>query len=883
MRQIEVDRVLGFISKGLSVRIIGASGSGRTSVAKCVAERLEADGVALYSMFATPSLASVPFAGVIGLGLDIRSRMVSVLGMADLFAAQLARSESNVIIIDDAENLDKESLAVVNIVRDRSEVSLVITTSDRPLRTTPSSGLLGNNTEATVQLLPLGFVQVRYLIFSLLGAPADVDVVARVLTGSGGNVRLAVRIVRTAILSERLVLRDGVWSMNGNDLMNEHLHSAVESLFMGLGADEVRALRKISSTGPTPMDQLRATLGETILDHLESEGLISVVAGPEGTPFAAVFPPIVDDYFRSLKKTRGRPGALPGGVDAGDEAGPAAHMSTKTRTHLLNSAVTTIGAEMGGRPAASTRYFQQRLQAMEQSHYETWKGEPNPKNALALLDIYWGAHADDQRIQEILRSTNTSEGSREEILLLTLTAAWWKYSAEHDRDGAIKDLHDFSLVEPDVSAEASIFSEFLQLKREETPGPKKAPTDLHDKSPLEMGPAELTGTYVIIKGLIDLYNFNPEQALKITQSDQIDPHLRKFKEFIHSMGVFLSGETETALGLALEYRQKALDEVDQFAFVSQSYTAVLALLHHGLFDEAEYLMSRTFSLGRHGLFAGVVRTAMFGLSSLKEIGSADSWATGPGIRDISPFPGTDVGLQNLVASRPVSAKAFDLQASQLIERSTKQGFASKAMHTAMFALSLLPGPLVTGVLRKILDDRSIRTHNQLLDIADAAINGNLQRLQHLLDGYVPDGDSYQICMVLRGAGKRWQLSGETSTAQEVRKAGDEFLERFRPIGTLINFKTEFPGSTLTIRETEVAMLVGHQSNYYIAKHFGISIRTVESHISNALRKTDTTTRNQLADLVVNSQEAALIHAMTIPQGDETTGLTTIQNLKADFQ
>jgi DNA-binding CsgD family transcriptional regulator len=59
-------------------------------------------------------------------------------------------------------------------------------------------------------------------------------------------------------------------------------------------------------------------------------------------------------------------------------------------------------------------------------------------------------------------------------------------------------------------------------------------------------------------------------------------------------------------------------------------------------------------------------------------------------------------------------------------------------------------------------------------------------------------------------------------------------------------------SPLTVREIEIAALAGHRSNSEIAEHLGISIRTVENHISNALRKTGSPSRSALFDLVRDS-------------------------------
>ena len=112
--------------------------------------------------------------------------------------------------------------------------------------------MLGRWPEATVSIPPLRYEQVSTLIHEMLGAPADVAVVARVLAKSGGNLRLAARIIEAAMLSDRLVLRDGRWSMSGKTLMNEHLHPTLEGMLHGLTQEEFKALTTFPCTARVP-------------------------------------------------------------------------------------------------------------------------------------------------------------------------------------------------------------------------------------------------------------------------------------------------------------------------------------------------------------------------------------------------------------------------------------------------------------------------------------------------------------------------------------------------------------------------------------------------------------------------------------------------------
>lgn len=845
MHKHKINIVLDYVSKGLGVRIVGAPGSGRTSLLKSVVAKLEEDGATVYTMFAAPALAAVPFAGVLSLGLDLRSRTIGILGIVDLLSVQMARSGVHLLAIDDLENLDRESLAVVDVLRRRNNVPLITTMNDRPFQS-KTSGYLGCIPEATVSLPPLEYEQISKLIMNTLGHPAEVDVVARVLSKSGGNLRLAVRIIQTSVLSERLILKDGLWRLNGTKLMNEHLHGTVEALLQGLRPEEVRALNKMSLLGPSPVDRLVAEVGEDVLDNLEYNGLISVIEGRDDALLAAVFPPIVDEYLRAHTLTSRR--ILQSAVSEHAAAEAGDHPAPAPTDDMLSASVSMLRTEMGSNHAAATRYFQQRRDSFEETHYQTWVRDRSLPNAVAVLSVYWGVPANPHRIQEVLRRTDTDSGELEDLFFFTMSLSWWQFSHEEDLPGAIATMQALSSKEPRLLHEAEAFAAFLTA----THGGMPSDQDHVFADTTELG---LQGSIIpTIKGMLELYRLNPQGALSALDAATGTGSFPNFESFIRGMAMLSSGREEEALVMALACRDKALQDFDQFAFVSQSYIAALALLHHGLFDEAEYLMGRAFSLGKPGFLVDFLHEAMLRLSSLRNAVPATSLGVAEKSqgREVGPLPGLGTGLHDLAASRPASAKAFDERASRIMEKSLTRGFTFEAKHTGLFALGLLPGPRVRNLLQNILDDHGITAHGQLLDIAGAAIDMDLPRLRHLLDTYVLDGDTYQVSMLLRGAEQRCQLSGEPAVASEIRRAAEGFAARFRLVGTLFDFRSEPPGSSLTLREIEVALVAGQQSNQDIAEHFGISIRTVESHISNALRKTDTTTRKQLADLIRNA-------------------------------
>ena len=360
--------------------------------------------------------------------------------------------------------------------------------------------------------------------------------------------------------------------------------------------------------------------------------------------------------------------------------------------------------------------------------------------------------------------------------------------------------------------------------------------------------------------MLEIFRFNPERALSIIDSAEGFESLPRFEPFIRGMALFSSGRIDEALGFALERRDEAMQAVDQFGLVTNSYVAALALLYRGLLDEAGYLMGWTFSVRRPGFLIGSLHNAMLRLSSLKEGANDSSLANQAGrdAPDVGPLPGTGKGIYEMVTNNLTSVDAFDESAGRLMDENLQRGYVLEAVLGGLLLLCLLPGPGIKARLQRLLEQRQISLHDQLLAFADAAIQGDAELVETLQHTYEPDGDLYQISMLLKGSAIRFRLRGDGETAAAMERAARRFVAKFKPGTQYMNFDPETPVSALTVRETEVALLVGNHSNQEIAAQLGLSVRTVESHISNALRKTQTPTRNALFELVR--------YAMDKPQG-----------------
>ena len=86
----EVQRILDFVARGIGVRVVGAPGSGKTSVVRSVMSNLEKTGVAVHYVTGLRTHRSIPYAAIKGLGLDLRPGRSGVFDIADVLTSQLA-------------------------------------------------------------------------------------------------------------------------------------------------------------------------------------------------------------------------------------------------------------------------------------------------------------------------------------------------------------------------------------------------------------------------------------------------------------------------------------------------------------------------------------------------------------------------------------------------------------------------------------------------------------------------------------------------------------------------------------------------------------------------------------------------------------------------
>ncbi len=855
MFEEETRRALDYVARGISVRIVGATGSGRSTVAKGIIAQLEKGGAEVYSLFGARLLRQSPLAGISTLALEMRARHTGPLGLADALAEQLAQRGSRIIVVDDIDLLDNESLAVIDIAQKRSQRPLVMTMDDSPIY--PRNPVFSPERwpEAHIRLGPLRYDQVNKLVTQTLAAPADVDTTAHILMKSAGNPRLVVRMAQSGVLNKLLALSDGQWRMAGHTLWTPDLQGTVEALFHGLGPNELNALHTLSVLGTRTMKCLQTVVDASMLDRLEARGLVAVSEDVNGEICVAANPPLLVDYFRDRHMLSARR-VLASRIENAVEM---LSRPPEEGRHLTPSVAAVVGQlreEAGAGETLTGIHFQEQLREREEAHYALWESEPNMANASAFLKFYWGGPIDAGRIEKVFRRTSTAGARPEHHLVFAMTRALWSIvKGEETSVGAVI-LADYASIHPEWAPEAEAFALFLSASYDQMPDNPDAMFD-------ELGKGHSnTGVLSVVRGMLEVYRFDGQSALKALDEADGFELAANIEPFVRGLALLVAGRLDEALVFSLNQRNISRRALDQFGFIANSYVAAMALTQRGFGLEADYMMSSVFALGRPGFLANSLHDAMLRLAGLraltgsgKKISSLGTQARGD-VADIGPLPGTGKGVFNLFAQRYGDPKAFDDKATELIEGQLSRGYVMEAAYTAVFTLCLLPSGEVLERAERLFKSKRVASHNQFLAIAAAVVENDYQLVGILLDQYEPDADLHAVSLLLTSASKRRLLERDKSSASSFQQLARAFDSRFPTPGphVTLNIGTE-QAQPLSSREAEVAILAGSHTNTEISARLRISLRTVENHISRALKKTGTNSRRSLYEHVRGSRNS----------------------------
>lgn len=553
-----LDESLDAIALRESIVILGRPMSGRSTVLQAVTRHLRENGhdpVLIHGVRGLdPALAPLGLAqmvGPTGRGTD--------LAASGLFTALIDRlgQHDQVLLVDDLDDLDETSVALLEHAVDRTRVAVVATA-----RVGRDDGArLPFPTALRLDMRPLGFEECAELLADHLGAVVEPATVARLMTKSAGLPGLLVRFASAARRAGRLVQRGDLWQAT-SDLWNPGISRVVAAFLGDLSPDLIAGLVRLARRGACDLDAARALVADGVLRELEERQLIEVT--DDEPPVLAISPPLLAEYLRRAATPLVR--AITADGDAA-EVDPATGMS-----------------EVFG-PAALLQARQRRVHALAQAR---WDGDHGPGAAADLIRALIARGVDRREVLRVIEHTDPDAGPPDESQRYREVVARWHAWVDADLPSAAA-LLDGPIRGPDADRArlgAARLASHLASVTAEPWVPR------HSGGASASGPAE-----AVVEALV-VGDGQRAATLLAALPEPIGAEGHTERALWRVQAAALRGEDlDHLLAVTREHRSRALADLDAPGAALHAHAQTTGLFLQGRFAEAEAVLDAVLAIG----------------------------------------------------------------------------------------------------------------------------------------------------------------------------------------------------------------------------------------------------------------------------------------------
>lgn len=265
---------------GFAVFLIAGPGTGKTTLATVISERLSAE-MTVVRLAGSPSMADVPY-GVLapytkGLSLAEARSSVAVLRTLWKYFEDLktGTNRSLLLVIDDAHHLDDATAGVVVDMISAGWASVLAVSRPRPGLPQALNQLWYDGLAERIDVLPLNQPQAAEAISHVLGGAVTQDTIGRLWIQSGGDAVLLDCLVNDAVAARRLIYRNGVWLLVGPVPPDgERVRGVVNSRMLHCTAEEQQALKLIALAEPLQRSLVEEMFGADVVRALRELQLV---------------------------------------------------------------------------------------------------------------------------------------------------------------------------------------------------------------------------------------------------------------------------------------------------------------------------------------------------------------------------------------------------------------------------------------------------------------------------------------------------------------------------------------------------------------------------------------------------------------------------------
>ena len=827
-----VDDIVGYLRDSVSVNLVGLRQSGRSRMARRVAERLQEQGFGVVVVSGVAALADRPLVVLALAGVDVPSGSAasSVSGAVTALSG-LLKPERAVLVVDDADDLDLASCGVVVAARARQPFP-VLSVTRLAGRQSGSALTARLQPGVRVALDPLDFDGLHRVIHRLLPGLVDSSTIARIATLSGGLPGLVEAIVDTGRRTGTIVEdAQTIWRADG-DLWDPRLVQAVEPLVADLTDDELEALAQLSSVGTVTVAQSRELVPDHVFARVNELGLLQVADTSAG-PLVGVFPPLAAEYLRRTRAVaRPAVGAEPDADGQATSLTPRLTL-TSSRAAILNMRIVD--------------YWRAEVDTLRAA----WNADPSVENAVPLFQALNAASSGTAEFAAVIDGTRMDGADPQRSIRFVEWRALYQTLVLDDLDGARGLLAEYRARLPVFTSQLRAGEAILRILVGPVPdaallapaGPDEDPRGEESLDLVRILTAVATGRTA--DALAALPGYTPSHMLYVERN-----------RVAVGLARVVHGDFDEGVEWALRAMAEAEVGQNLAEIYGHAYVAALGLTFAGRLDDLDALLGPVLTLSGTTMLSEHFQIGVLGLASLSAgwRGRPDyAWSlsvqaetTG---RRPGPYPGMLHGVTPLLTGSDGNWVEAGERLWDAVDERLSKGYVAAGVAAAVTAVEFLPdAERATDVVAQ-----ARRAQSPFLvalgDYVAATAAGDPDALAECADDLWDRGArlhsvkaSITRALVLRARG---DVDASVQQAESAWVRSSELGQKCRGLFFRLGMTLG-----LSAREREIALMIANgTSAQKVAASLGLSARTVENYLVNAYRKLSCEGRDDLVRAV----------------------------------
>lgn len=834
---------------GSGIVLCGSAGVGKTRLVREVLARLESTGRPVEWVAATRAAAAIPFGAVSHLLAEDAGDLPGVLRAA----AERFAGGANVIGVDDAHLLDEASAAVIHHLALRAGVTLLVTVRHQEPCPDAVTALWMDAALRRIDLPPLTEVAVDGLLGQSFGEALDVLSRRRLARVSAGNPLLLRETLRAGLDTGALRYRRGMWRWHGPVRPTTRLVEVVAARLGAVPGPVARVLELTAFGEPLPAPVLEWLCGAEPVAAAERQGLLVIERSGRRTQ-ARLSHPLYAELIRSTM-----PWATVRTL-AGELAGAIGATQMRRRDDALRVGTWHLDAGRQGEPAvllaaadAALRRFDVTLAArLTQAACDSGGGWP-AEHALARILSHLGWYEDSVRA---LPDEPADVAARTRWAVVRSDVLYWGLGRVEEAERVLSEVGSA----PDRRAAEGNRALILMFDSRcaESLRLCERVLDRADAEPQAVVWAAVGGSASAgILGDADRARAHYERGLAVAtnQPDEL-PWGRIQLGCAYCMAMLAAGRADEAWALTeREYREALAAGKPETLGVWAGFHGVVAKARGDLAGAARLLCESLSLLARYDTFrlsapclaalAGTRALAGDGARATRLLSKADGPQRRPS-RLFLPWMELDRAWTQAAGGDRTAAASTARAAATVARELAQPTIEAWALYDAA---RLGDAPVVRARLAELAASLDVPVVSGFASAAAALAGNDPDELDQAATAFGELGLRLHAAEAACTANALYRRTGRVLQAAAAGERAATHLRNCPDARTpLLSGGAHRP--VLTRRERDVATLAANgRTSRQIAEHLGLSVRTVDNHLSRAYTKLGVRSRAELATML----------------------------------